>query len=75
MNITIKGLPEDVIEKDIYEWVSVYVERHYNKRLVPPQVDVEKAKVDLDDFREENKLDPKYRAISVEPIEEPIEPK
>ena len=68
MDITIKDIPVGITEKEVNEWVSILIERFHNKKLVVPQEDIDKAHVDIDTFRETNKLDPKFQT-SIEVIE------
>jgi len=66
MNLEIKDLPDGITEKEVLEWVSVFVARKLEAQI-KPQIDaaLKPAQESLDTFRKANDL-----AVKFEPKEE-----
>ena len=66
MNLEIKDLPDGITEKEVLEWVSVFVARKLEAQI-KPQIDaaLKPAQESLDTFRKANDL-----AVKSEPKEE-----
>lgn len=62
-DVTILGVPEEITDEILYEWVSILVERKENQKLLPPSKDVTDAQTRIDDFRDVNGLDKKYEEV------------
>ena len=61
MDVTIKGLPDGITEKEVKEFVSILVARKL-KAQVKPQIEaaLKPAQESLDVFRKANNLDAKF---------------
>jgi hypothetical protein len=70
MDVTIKGLPDGIQEKEVKEWVSVLVARKLEAE-VKPQIDaaLKPAQESLDVFRKANSLAAKFEAVEEELVE------
>ena len=55
----------ELTEQEVKEWVAILVERKITLKLAPPKEGVDKAKVDIDLFRETNGLAPKYKTAQI----------
>ena len=66
MDLEIKNLPDGIQEKEVLEWVSVFVARKLEAQI-KPQIDaaLKPAQESLDTFRKANDL-----AVKSEPKEE-----
>ena len=67
-------IPENVTDEEAKEWMAVLQERKTNQGMekIPEVVAaVAKAKTDIDAYRKQVGLQPKFEAVKAEPIEEP----
>ena len=62
MDLTIKEIPEEIIE-DVKKVAVVVIERHYKKDLTPSEEKVDAFKIAVDSFLTANGLDKKYNII------------
>jgi len=72
MDVTLKGIPDEIGEVKVKEWISVLVERYHNQKIneIPEVIQAtETAKLGIDSFRKANSLVPKFEAVGEEAIE------
>ena len=66
MDLTITGIPVGITEAQVKEWVAVLVERYENAKVnAIPEVKTatETAKTNIDTFRKQNALTPKFEKV------------
>jgi len=77
MDITFKGIPDEIGEQKAREWMGVLVERYHTSKVnqIPEvMVATETARIGIDTFRTANALAPKFAKVEeAKPVEEKIE--
>jgi len=73
-DVTIKGIPDEIADKQIYEWVSVLIERAENQKvnqIEAVKTAVTTAEANIDTFRKANTLTAKFeKPKEVEEVKE-----
>jgi hypothetical protein len=66
MEVLLKGIPDEIGEEKVKEWVGILVERHENEKLNQIKEVVqatEAAKSGIDNFRKANALTPRFEKV------------
>jgi allophanate hydrolase subunit 1 len=66
-DITLKGVPDGISEQQVKEWTSILIERYHQQKIqqIPELVAATtSAQVEVDSFRVQNALTPKYEKIA-----------
>ena len=64
--IVLKEIPEGITDANVFEWVSVLVERYHNAKIQAiPELKTaqEIAQADVDKFRKASGLQPKFEKV------------